>query len=203
VTDALDMVWEFLDSPALLVTHAEVLRWPPAAFADLTRLGFLRPATGTDYAACPSCPDRHVEEVLCRVGSDGVTRYYIPCPETLRVEIAADDLRRWMIDVDAVAHALAAAVSPGGRCTQRIPLRLWRLGALPHAGVQREVLLLRGIGWLDAGDLLHQLGGNGRAIVFIAGMPPPHVAWPDLPATLVPLPQTCSLDGSAITLALP
>jgi len=202
VTNALDIVWELLDSPALLVTHAEGLRWPPAASADLTRLGFLRAAASTDHAACPNCPDRHVEEILCRVGPDGVTRYYIPCPETLRVEIAADDLRRWLIDADALAHALAAAVSPGGRCTQRIPLRLWRLGALPWQGVNRDVLLARGLGWPDAADVVRQIGANGRAIVFVPGPAPPIHAWPELPPTIVPLLTTVRLQAGTITVAL-
>lgn len=202
MTDALDIVWELLDSPALLVTHAEVLRWPPAASADLTRLGFLGAAASTDHAACPNGPDRHVEEVLCRVGPDGVTRYYIPCPESLRVEIAADDLRRWMIDVDAVAHALAAAVRPGGRCTQRIPLRLWRLGALPWQGVNRDVLLARGLTWPDGAEIIRQIGGNGRAIVFVAGPAPLAHIWPELPPTIVPLSTTVRLQAGVVSVAL-
>ncbi len=202
MTDALDIVWELLDSPTLLVTHQEVLRWPPEAVANLTRLGFLRPATGTDYAACPNCPDRHVEEVLCRVGPDGVAAYYIPCPETLRAEIAADDLRRWMIDADAVARGLANAVAPGGRCTQRVASRLWRLGAVPWQGVHREVLLARGLGWPDGADIIRKIGGNGRAILFVAGPAPPAHIWPELPPTVVSLSSVVQLQAGDITIRL-
>lgn len=200
MTDALNIIWELLDSPTLLVTHAEVLRWPPAAVADLTRLGFLRAAANTDHASCPHCTDRHVEEVLCRAGPDGVTRYYIPCPENLRVEIAADDLRRWMIDVDAVARGLANAVAPGGRCTQRVASRLWRLGAVPWQGVHREVLLARGLGWPDGADIIRQIGGNGRAIVFVAGPAPPAHIWPELPPTVVSLSSVVQLQAGDITI---
>lgn len=200
MTNALNIVWELLDSPPLLVTHAEVLRWPPAAVADLTRLGFLREAVRVDHAACPNCPDRHVEEVLCRSGPDGQSRFYIPCPENLRVEIAADDLRRWMIDADAVARGLANAVAPGGRCTQRVASRLWRLGAVPWQGVHREVLLARGLGWPDGADIIRQIGGNGRAIVFVASPAPPAHIWPELPPTVVSLSSVVQLQAGDITI---
>lgn len=201
MTDPLVCIWELFDSPCVLLSHAEVQRWPPDVVAALMQLGFLREAPNVDHAACPSCPDRHVEEVLCRPGANGGARFFIPCPEALRVELAADDLRRWSIDIDAVAHAIAAALPTQARCTVRVASRLWRLGALPQGGVRRDVLLLRGAGWPDAGDVLQRVGDNGRAIVFIAGMPPAQVAWPGLPATLAPLPQVCSLTGDTITLS--
>jgi len=202
VTDALNIVWELLDSPNPLLTHTEVMGWPPAAVAELTRIGLLREAASDDHAVCPNCPDRHVEEVLCRVGPDGVTHYYIPCPENLRVEIAADDLRRWMIDVDAVARGLANAVTPGGRCTKRVPSRLWRLGTVPWQGVNREVFLARGLDWTDGTTILRQISGNGRAIVFVAGPAPPAHIWPELPPTVVSLPSVVRLQAGAITVAL-
>ncbi|MBK9119779.1 MAG: RHS repeat-associated core domain-containing protein [Phycisphaerales bacterium] len=200
MTDTLEIVWEFFDGPNLLLTHAEVLRWPPATVAELTRLRFLREAASADHAVCPNCPDRHVEEVLCRAGPDGVTRYYIPCLENLRVEIAADDLRRWMIDVDAIARGLANAVAPGGRCTQRVASRLWRLGAVPWQGVHREVLLARGLGWPDRADIIRRIGGNGRAIVFVAGPAPPAHIWPELPPTVVSLSSVVQLQAGDITI---
>jgi len=203
VTDPLAYIWELFDSPHLLLSHAEVQRWPPDVVAALMGLGFLREAPNVDHAACPSCADRHVEEVLCRPGANGGMRFFIPCPGALRVEIAADELCRWSIDIVAVAHVIAAALPTQARCTVRVASRLWRLGALTHAGVRREVLLLRGSGWPDVGDVLQRVGDNGRAVVFIAGMPPPNVAWPGLPATLAPLPQVCSLNDGAIALALP
>lgn len=201
MTDPLPYIWELFDSPHLLLSHAEVQRWPPDVVAALMQLGFLREAPNVDHAACPSCVDHHVEEVLCRPGANGGARFFIPCPEALRVELAADELRRWSIDIDAVAHAIAAALPTQARCTVRVASRLWRLGVLTHAGVRREVVLLRGIGWPDAGDVLQRVGDNGRAIIFIADMPPAQVAWPSLPVTLVPLPQVCSLTGDTITLS--
>ncbi|GIK10584.1 MAG: hypothetical protein BroJett001_26500 [Chloroflexota bacterium] len=202
MTDALNIIWELLDSPTLLVTHAEVLRWPPAAVAELTRLGFLREAVRVDHAACPNCPDRHVEEVLCRSGPDGQSRFYIPCPKNLRVEIAADSLRRWMIDVDAIARRLASAIAPSGRCTQRTALRLWRLGGVAWQGVNRDVLLARGLDWPDNGEIIRQIGGNGRSIVLLSGPAPPAHIWPELPPTVVSLPSAVRLQAGAITVAL-
>jgi hypothetical protein len=202
VTDALEIVWQLFDSPSLLLGHDEVTRWPPPAVAELTRLGFLREAVRVDHAACPNCPDRHVEEVLCRSGPDGQSRFYIPCPENLRVEIAADNLRRWMIDVDAVARRLASAIAPGGRCTQRTALRLWRLGGVAWQGVNRDVLLARGLDWPDNGEIIRQIGGNGRSLVFVAGPAPPAHIWPELPPTVVSLPSAVRLQAGAITVAL-
>jgi hypothetical protein len=202
VTDTLEIVWELFDGPNLLLTHTEVLCWPPAAVAELKRLGFLREAASADHAVCPNCPDRHVEEVMCRAGPDGVTRYYIPCPENLRVEIAADDLRRWIIDADAVACGLANAVTPGGRCMQRVPSRLWRLGAVLWQGVHREVLLARGLTWPDGAEIIRQISGNGRAVVFVAGPAPPIHIWPELPPTIVPLSTTVRLQAAVVSVAL-
>lgn len=202
MTDALEIVWQLFDSPSLLLGHDEVTRWPPPAVAELTRLGFLREAVRVDHAACPNCPDRHVEEVLCRSGPDGQSRFYIPCPENLRVEIAADSLRRWMIDVDAVARRLASAIAPGGRCTQRTALRLWRLGGVAWQGVNRDVLLARGLDWPDNGEIIRQIGGNGRSIVLLSGPAPPAHIWPELPPTVVSLPSVVRLQAGAITVAL-
>lgn len=202
MTDPLAYIWELFDSPHLLLSHAEVQRWPPDVVAALMRLGFLREAPHIDHAACPSCADRHVEEVLCRPGANGGMRFFIPCPEALRVEIAADDLRRWMIDVDAVARGLSSAISPGGHCSQRVAARVWRVGAVPWQGVSREVFLARGLGWPDGGDIIPPIGGNGRAIVFVTGMAPPTQAWPELPPTVVQLSNTVQLQGGSITIAL-
>jgi len=202
VTDALEIVWQLFDSPSLLLGHDEVTRWPPPAVAELTRLGFLREAVRGDHAACPNCPDRHVEEVLCRSGPDGQSRFYIPCPENLRVEIAADSLRRWMIDVDAVARRLASAIAPGGRCTQRTALRLWRLGGVAWQGVNRDVLLARGLDWPDNGEIIRQIGGNGRSIVLLSGPAPPAHIWPELPPTIVPLSTTVRLQAGVVSVAL-
>lgn len=202
MTDALEIVWQLFDSSSLLLGHDEVTRWPPPAVAELTRLGFLREAGSIDHAACPNCPDRHVEKVLCRPGSDGRTRFYIPCPENLRVEIAADDLRRWIIDADAVARGLSRAVAQGDRCTQRVAGRLWRLGAVPWQGVNRDVLLARGLGWPDGGEIIRQIGGNGRSIVLLSGPAPPAHIWPELPPTVVSLPSVVRLQAGAITVAL-
>lgn len=202
MTDALELVWELFDSPSLLLGIDEVTRWPPSAVAELTHLGFLREAGRIDHAACPNCLDRHVEEVLCRPGSDGQNRFYIPCPENLRVKIAADDLRRWMIDVDAVARSVASAIAPGGRCTQRTASRLWRLGAVAWQGVNRDVLLARGLDWPDGGEIIRQIGGNGRSIVLLAGPAPPAQIWPELPPTVVSLHSAVRFQAGAITVAL-
>ena len=202
MTDPLEIVWTFFDNQNLLLSHAEIQRWPPDAFDKLMLLNFVREAGSIDHVACPSCPDRHVEEVVCIPGADDVHHLFIACPANLRVEISPDALRCWMIDVDAVARGLADVITPGGRCTARIASRLWRLGTVSWQGVNREVLLARGLSWPDGGELVQRIGGSGRAIVLVAGAPPPEHIWPELKPTVVALPSVVHLDADTIKIAL-
>lgn len=194
------MIWASFDSPEPLLSHEEFTRWPADDVAALQTAGVLVRAASTDQAACPDCPDRHVEEVTVLEDEDGQRRYFIPCPDNLRVEISPSELQRWTIDFDTLARILAKSLNASGRVTSRVPGRLWRLGRVDWHGAGRDVLLARGLRWFDGAALIQRIDSSGRDIVFVADDLPPDHVWPGLRPPLVALSAIASWQSGAMTL---
>lgn len=199
MSDALELVWPCFDAPTVAFSAEEIARWPTSAFEQLVALGVIREGEPAQYAACPNCPDHHVEEVLYRAWPAG-TRYFIPCPEALRTEVSAEQLRRWTIDFDAVARTVSRALVESGRCTQLVAGRFWRLGRVKWEGAFRDVLLARGLLWPDGAQLATRVDGTGRAIVVVADHIPPRQFWPGLPAPVVSLSAIAQLSDTGISI---
>src|SRR5579872_928831 len=96
--EPVDFLLEVFDSPQPLVTAEQAGWWPRGCRECLVALGLLVPAAGASHVVCPACGDRHVEEVTTRQYPDGTVRYFIGCPEAMRVEIGPELLRRWRMD---------------------------------------------------------------------------------------------------------
>lgn len=186
MNDPLEVIWSCFDAPSVAFAAEEVAHWPPGVLERLVAVGVICDAEPAQHTACPHCPDHHVEEVLYRAGLNGV-RYFIPCPETLRVEVSAQQLRRWTIDFDAVARIASSAIVESGRCTPLVAGRLWRLGRVNWQGSHRDVILARRLLWPDGAQLTPRIDGTGRAIVVVADRVPPRQFWPDLPPPVVAL----------------
>lgn len=186
MNDPLEVIWSCFDAPSVAFAPEEIARWPAGALEHLVALGAVCDAEPAQHTTCPHCPEHHVEEVLYRAGPNGV-RYFIPCPQTLREEVPAQQLRRWTINFDAVARSASSAIVESGRCTSLLAGRLWRLGRVNWQGSHRDVVLVRGLIWPDGAQLTTRIDGTGRTIVLVADRIPNRRFWPDLPPPVVAL----------------
>lgn len=199
MNDPLEVIWSCFDAPSVAFAAEEIARWPAGVLERLVALGVVCDAEPAQHTACPHCPDHHVEEVLYRAGPNGV-RYFIPCPETLRVEVPVQQLRRWTIDFDAVARSASSAIVESGRCTSLVAGRLWRLGRVNWQGSHRDVLLARGLLWPDGAQLTQRIDGTGRAIVVVSERVPARQFWPELPPPVVALSAIARSSAAAISI---
>ncbi|MCX5671750.1 MAG: hypothetical protein NTU94_10575 [Planctomycetota bacterium] len=139
-----------------------------------------------------------MEEVVPQTGPDGHTRFFIPCPESLRVEVPETLLLQWTVDFDALAVALAKALALRGHPKTIVPGRLWRLGKTPWQGANREVLFARGLGWPDGLTVTCHVGPNGRPIILVADQTPPDAVWAGRPPATIVLAQVAALGENGI-----
>ena len=159
---------------------ATVATWPAEAVPTFTQLGILRQAAGQLYAPCPDCDGGHTEPVTIRAGPDGARRFYIHCPESLRVEVTPERCLAWQIDYDGLAQAVATLVGLAGTPQMVVPNRFWRLGRVswpPGAQRTRPVVLARCLRDDDASTLAAHVGPAGRALVLVPHLRPDERIW--------------------------
>jgi ribosome-associated translation inhibitor RaiA len=192
-----------MEAETPLFTATDLRRWPADTADRLIGLGLLRLTTSATHVMCPACDEGHVEEVIPRQGDDGNVRFFIRCPEALRVEVPENLLRQWTVDFDALAAALARALSLKAHLKALVPGRLWRLGKTPWQGANREVLLARGLGWPDGRTVTCQIGPNGRPVVLVPEQAPTDAVWSGRPPAVVVLGQVTTLgeDGLEVDAA--
>lgn len=176
------------DAPGALFDHAEVSRWPKGALDDMLRAQLIRPAPTGLTAPCPHCDDGHVEAVTVVEPEDdsGKPRYFIWCPESLRVEVTEEMCRGWEVNLDGFAVVLASAL---GVSTPKpvIPGRFWRLGRMPWRDTTREVVFAARLGDDDADVLMRHVGTSGRAVVFVPHRVPDPGRWPGRVPAVIPM----------------
>jgi hypothetical protein len=200
--DPLAQIWAFADTAEPLFSEQLVHSWPDGAFDRLLATGLMRQAASVGWAECPECPDGHREEIVSLRSSNGSLQYFIPCPEHLRVKLAADSLRQWTIDFDRLATLLAKSIETSGQVSAVVPGRLWHLGRVEWKSAKREVLWVRGVQLVDetAKLVVAHLCQRQRAIVFTAETNlQTRVPGECLPAILS-LPQIATLFGGDIEL---
>lgn len=151
--------------------------WARTPWEQFPAREFFQQAETASVVTCPSCRSRHRSEVVLWRNPDGSCRQVIPCPESLYVEIRPEQLRQWTINFNALANAVAAALSLGGRCTDLVPGRLWRLGRTNWQGASRDVMFARGLGWDDASTVRAEIVRARKPIVFVAQCLPPEDLW--------------------------
>lgn len=198
--DLLRVLLAAADDDHCVFDQAELDRWPTGALGEFQRLGLLRPSSGRLMAPCPNCANSHVEPVEPRSAPDGVTRFFIHCPEALRVEVDPDSCRGWEIDPDGLAALAARALALPGSPKVVAPGRLWRLGRIPWEGKTREVVLARRMGQSDTARVAAHIGTGGRAIVLVPHLVPDDRLWPGRTPAVVALTRVATLEGEAVVI---
>ncbi len=198
--DLLRLILDAADDVGRVFDHAEIARWPSGASDDFAELGLLRAASGDMTAPCPSCAEAHTEPVHVRVESDGRKRFFIRCPESLRVEIDPEMCLGWEIDPDGLAAAVCTAMDLKGSPKPVVPGRLWRLGRIPWKGKTREVLLALRRCDSDTASVSSHVGPGGRSIVLVPHHVPDARIWPGRTPAVVALSRVATLEGSLLVI---
>lgn len=176
--DLFRMLLVAADAPGSLFDHAEVSRWPKGALDDVLKSHLVRPAQTGLTAPCPHCDDHHVETVTVVEPTDDADRprYFIWCPESLRVEVTDEMCRGWSVDLDGLAVTLASALAVS---TPKpvLPGRFWRLGRMQLRATTREVVFAVRLADDDADALMRHVGTGGRAVVFVPHRVPEPSRW--------------------------
>jgi hypothetical protein len=204
--DPLSILWIILDQSEPMLSAESLSRYGAKVRAWLEAQHLLRPTHAATHVSCPDCDDGHLEEVELVPDPAGVPRYFIVCPQSLRVEIPERCLSQWTLDLDAVACAVAAAMSLRGKPKPLMPGRLWRLGKATvkdSAGNEnvRDVLLARGLQWQDGDVVRRSIAASGRAITLITTEHfPTALSMPS--SVILPLPRVSSATSTGIELDL-
>ncbi|MBX3408228.1 MAG: hypothetical protein KF869_15865 [Phycisphaeraceae bacterium] len=189
------------DAPGSLFDHAEVSRWPKGALDDLLRSHLVRPAQTGLTAPCPHCDDGHVETVTVVQSLDDTEkpRYFICCPESLKVEIDEAMCRGWAVDLDGLGAALASALAVS---TPKpvVPGRFWRLGRMQLRDTTREVVFAVRLAEDDADALMRHVGTGGRAVVFVPHRLPDRSRWPGRAPAVISLHDVAALVDDNVVL---
>ncbi len=189
-TDLLGVILTAADDDRRIFDQAEIIRWPPGSLDQCRHLKLIRRGPGGLHAPCPNCTDGHIEPVTIRAGPDGTKRFYIWCPESMRVEVQPEMCNGWQIDPAGLASVLAAALGLKGRPKSVVADRLWRLGRTawpPGSSSTRAIVFARRMRDGDAPAVAAHIGAGGRAIVLVPRNVPDTRVWPG------PVPAVISL----------
>jgi len=199
--DPMELFWASVESERPLFTAVDLRRWPEGYGERLCGMGLLRLAENATHVVCPGCDGGHVEPVIPHAGPGGV-RFYVRCPEALRVEVPADHLRQWTVDLTVLAKALASTLVPRARSREIVPARLWKLCKVPWRESRREVFFARGMGWPDGAAVAAKIPPVGRPIILVPDMPPPHGVWASSAPAAVSLSRVVALDEGKVEIDL-
>ena len=199
-SDVFPVLLSSLDDVGRVFDHDDTSRWPPGELEALKQLGLVRQATGGLHAPCPNCHEAHIEPVTIRQSPDGASRYFIRCPESMRVEVTAEMCIGWQVDGDGLAKVISTAMDLQSVPKAILPGRLWRLGRTPWRNATREVVLATRLHDADATAVTAHLGPGGRAIVFVPGEAPDDRIWPRHVPAVVALSRVATLTTQGIQL---
>ena len=169
------------------VFSAEEIEWAaPEQFKLLCDLGFLKGTERATWAQCETCGDGHAEEVVwIHNKATGNSEPFVPCPATGGARVSPDRLRRWAINLDAVAKATRHALGLTGNDSVLVPGRVWFLGRRQISGRYRDIFFLAGAIREDG----YQLWDRCRQIE-------------DAPAPVILVPDQAASQGRAPTFRL-
>ncbi len=189
------------DAPGSCFDHSEVSRWPKGALDDLLKSHLVCPAQTGLTAPCPNCDDHHIETVTVAEPADDADkpRYFICCPESLKVEVTEEMCRGWAVDLDGLAAALASALAVSAP-KPVVPGRFWRLGRMPWRDTTREVAFAVRLGDDDSHALMLHVGTGGRAVVFVPHRVPDRSRWPGRAPAVIPMHAAAAMTDDDVVL---
>lgn len=199
--DLFRMLLVAADAPGSLFDHAEVSRWPKGALDDLLKSHLVGPAQTGLTAPCPHCDDHHIETVTVVEPADDADRprYFIWCPESLKVEVTEEMCCGWAVDLDGLGASLASALAVSAP-KPVLPGRFWRLGRMPWRDNSREVVFAVRLADDDADAMMRHVGTGGRAVVFVPHRVPEPSRWPGRAPAVIAMHDVAAMADDNVVL---
>jgi hypothetical protein len=144
--------------------------------------------------SCEACSEQHTGTVE-GVDYDGEVRLFINCPSYGRVPLDPERLKRWCLDLPGLARTIAELLAAKGRVKALIPNRVWHLGSIELGGRISECLMVRGLNWPDATQLLDIKSMSNTSPIILTLC---DVSFTTLMTFTVPLSQLLSLDRTGL-----
>lgn len=201
--DLLGLILAAADDEGRVFDHAETTTWPPGALDEFRRLGLIRQAAGGLHALCPNCADGHVESVTIRAGPGTTKRFYIWCPESMRVEVRPEMCNGWQVNPAGLAAAVTGALGLRGSPKPVVAGRFWRLGRTPWPPGSRRtrgVVFARRMQDHDAPAIAAHVGSGGRAIVLVPHHVPDERIWSGTVPAVISLAEVMTWDDGRLVL---
>lgn len=113
---ALEVLIELVDrlgasgGTAVLISEAELCRWPGEAVLALKSQRIIAKAKAADSALCPGCEEECVVPVITFPGGEGAARSFILCEQrddTNRVPVTTSHLLQWRCSLELVCGFVA------------------------------------------------------------------------------------------------
>jgi hypothetical protein len=157
MSDLLRVIWSRAECEEP-VFSAEEIEWAlHGQFELLCNLGLLKETDRATWARCEACGDGHVENVAwLQNATTGRSAPFVPCPENGGASVSIERLRRWAIDLDAIAQATRRGLGLIGNDSVLLPGRVWFLGRRHVAGRFRDFFFVVGAAREDAHMLWDQ-----------------------------------------------
>lgn len=158
--------------------------------------GLIGPTEPTAFTECPHCGPGTMGRVHpLRDRRTGRVSFRLPCHACGLVDIPADTLRLWQLDLAAFAAAVGRAVGARGDPQPFADGRGWFLGRGTWARRSHEAFLVRAVHAERVPLLRDRLATHPKAVVFVA-TPEDALAWgPHATQTLIGLEAVLSFDG--------
>jgi hypothetical protein len=181
-----------LTSSEAVIGADEAHQWEREQWHEVLKLGLLRETTLATALLCRECE----AQCWCDVGwsADG-RRSFLPCVRGYTIEVAPEQLRRWLVDPGAVARLLAATLELTGPVEQR-GAWVWSLGRRVLAGRFRDFLVVLE----DSNDAVLQLASGYASPVVLVPSGYPTTKLNGLP--VFSLQDVSSLDAGCLVLDL-
>ena len=159
------------------VFSAEEIEWaPPGQFELLCNLGLLHETDRATWARCEACGDGHVETVAwVQNATTGRPAPFVPCPENGGVSVPIERLRRWAVDLDAIAQQTRSALGLIGNDSVLLPGRVWFLGRRHVSRRFRDFFFVVGAARDDAHtlwDRCRQVEDAPSPVLLVPSQPP-------------------------------
>ncbi len=184
MSDLLREIWARAECEEPVFSAEEIEGAPPGQFAMLCRHGFLRETDRATWARCEACGDGHFEQVAwIRNATTGALTPYVSCPQAGGSRVSPERLRRWAIDLDAIAQATRRELGLVGNDAVLVPGRVWSLGRRHIAGRWRDFFFVVGAAREDASSLwdrCRQIEDAPAPVVLVPSHPPAERRWAPL-----------------------
>lgn len=192
--DLLQLLLLAVDDSGRVFRHRDVSEWPEGGMEFFVQLGILRRGSGSLMAECSNCAEPHLERVVVLDDANGSSRMFIPCRESMRVEVTPEMCVCWEVDPAGLAKMIATALDLNKAPKSLQNNRLWRLGRIPWHGKSRDVLFARLLCDTDASDTLCKVPRGGGSIVIVPHQIPDDRVWPGRVPAVVSLESLVILD---------